>query len=44
VISDFLRGVKEIFAFLKYYAAYNGNYLGDPAVDGRIIFRWIFRK
>jgi hypothetical protein len=44
VISGFLRSVNEIFAFLKYYAAYNDSYLGDPAVDGRIIFRCIFRK
>jgi hypothetical protein len=44
VISVFLRGVIEIFAFMKYYAAYNGSYLGDPGVDGRIIFRWVFRK
>ena len=44
VISGFLRGVNKIFAFLKYYAAYNGSYLGDPGVDGRIIFRWTFRK
>jgi len=21
-----------------------GNHLGDPGVDGRIILRWIFRK
>jgi hypothetical protein len=20
------------------------NHLGDPGIDGRIIFRWIFRK
>jgi hypothetical protein len=44
VISGFLRVVNEIFAFLKYYAVYNCSYLGDPGVDWRVIFRWIFRK
>jgi hypothetical protein len=27
VISDFRRGVTEIFALLRYYAAYIGGYL-----------------
>jgi hypothetical protein len=44
MISGFLRGVNEIFAFLKICAAYNCVYLGDQGVDGRIIYRWIFRK
>jgi len=35
---------EEVYTGLWWEGLREGDHLGDPDVDGRIILRWIFRK